>query len=546
MKVSAQLSLCAFLILIFCLKFTFAQSDPFKTSTLSTLSKKNSSSQKIIQKNSKKDFNSLVKNENSQKLGIFDNQSDIGQNVKQGTTNFSQKTNLYTVTGSGSNIWSNHDEFHFVWKKIKGDFILSTRASLVDTGFEPHRKLGWMVRASLDDNSPQICVAEHGDGLTALQFRRVKNGLTEEIRSELKSADILQLERKGKVYTMRVARFGEPFVKIDFSDIELGDEVYVGLFVCSHNAAKIEKGIFENVQISVPFPGISNQGTSMSLGSNLELLDIYSGKREIVYSVSYSIQAPNWMIDGTHLIFNDYKGLLYNFDLDKRTTAPINTGSINNNNNDHVLSFDGSQIGLSSDNKNLGGSTIYTVPIAGGDPKQITQNSPSYLHGWSPDGKDLVFCGSRDGEFDVYKIGSSGGKELKLTNTKGLDDGPEYSPDGKYIYFNSVRSGLMQIWRMYPDGTNQEQITNDDFNNWFAHISPDGKWMVYLSFLKEETEPGIHPPYKHVYIQLKSTLGGSSKVIAYVYGGQGTINTPSWSPDSKRIAFVSNTVISKP
>jgi Tol biopolymer transport system component len=163
------------------------------------------------------------------------------------------------------------------------------------------------------------------------------------------------------------------------------------------------------------------------------------------------------------------------------------------------------------------------------------------MHGWSPDGKFLVFCGSRNNEFDVYKIPSVGGNETRLTDAKGLDDGPEYSPDGNYIYFNSVRSGTMQIWRMKPDGTGQEQVTNDDFNNWFPHISPDGKWIAFISFLKEEVQPGIHPPYKHVYIRMMPASGGPAKVLAYIYGGQGSMNTPSWSPDSKRIAFVTNT-----
>jgi Tol biopolymer transport system component len=201
-------------------------------------------------------------------------------------------------------------------------------------------------------------------------------------------------------------------------------------------------------------------------------------------------------------------------------------------------------LGLSNFVKELGGSIIYTVPLEGGTPKQITPKGPSYLHGWSPDGKSLVFCGDRNGEFDVYKVPAGGGKEIRLTDTKGLDDGPEYTPDGQYIYFNSVRSGLMQIWRMKPDGSNQEQVTSDDLNNWFAHISPDGKWFVYLSFLKEETPPGIHPPYKHVYIRILPIDGkGEPKVLAYLYGGQGSINTPSWSPDSKRIAFISNTIM---
>jgi TolB protein len=213
---------------------------------------------------------------------------------------------------------------------------------------------------------------------------------------------------------------------------------------------------------------------------------------------------------------------------------------VQHNNNDHVISFDGKMLGLSSNVANLGGSIIYTVPFTGGNPHQVTPKGPSYLHGWSPDGKDLVFCAERNGEFDVYKIPATGGQEQRLTDAKGLDDGPEYTPDGSHIYFNSVRSGLMQIWRMKPDGSEQEQVTNDEFNNWFAHISPDGKWMVFISFLKDEVPPGSHPPYKHVYLRLMPIVGGIPKVIAYVYGGQGTINTPSWSPDGKKVAFISN------
>jgi Tol biopolymer transport system component len=134
---------------------------------------------------------------------------------------------------------------------------------------------------------------------------------------------------------------------------------------------------------------------------------------------------------------------------------------------------------------------------------------------------------------------SGGGEEVRLTDSAGLNDGPEYTPDGRFIYFNSSRAGRMQLWRMKPDGTDQEQLTNDEFNNWFPHISPDGKWIAFISFPKE-IDPADHPYYKHVYLRLMPVEGGTPKVIAYVYGGQGTMNVPSWSPESKRLAFVSN------
>jgi TolB protein len=475
-------------------------------------------------------------------IGIFDGQLDVGTNTKPGSGTYLPQSQQYVISGAGYNIWFDHDEFHYVYKKIKGDFILYTRAEFVGwNGVEQHRKVGWMVRKSLEGNSAQINAVEHGDGLTSLQFRRIAGATTEEIKSKITHANIIQLERKGNTYTMRMAKYGEPFVMEEVADLDLGDEVYVGLFVGSHNPDVAETGVFRDVRITVPYAGVADQRTQMTLGSNLELMDVATGNREIIYAVPYSIQAPNWLPDNKSLIFNDSKGLLYTFDLATRKPTLLNTGNVQHNNNDHVLSFDGKMIGLSSNVKELGGSIVYTVPVTGGTPKQITPKGPSYLHGWSPDGKSLVFCGDRGGEFDVYKVPVNGGKEIRLTTAKGLDDGPEYTPDGKYIYFNSVRSGLMQIWRMKPDGSDQEQVTNDDYNNWFAHISPDGKSMVFLSFLKDEVEPGIHPPYKHVYIRYMPIAGGKPKVLAYIYGGQGSINTPSWSPDSKHIAFISNT-----
>jgi len=180
--------------------------------------------------------------------------------------------------------------------------------------------------------------------------------------------------------------------------------------------------------------------------------------------------------------------------------------------------------------------------LQGGQPKLVTPKGPSYLHGWSPDGKCLVYCARRNGQYDIYRIPAGGGEEMQLTDTPGLDDGPEYTPDGRYIYFNSVRSGRMQIWRIRPDGRHPQQMTGDAYNNWFPHISPDGKWVVFVSYLVGEADPGDHPPARRVYLRLMPLEGGTPRVLAYLYGGQGSLNVPSWSPDGKRLAFVSNTV----
>lgn len=471
-------------------------------------------------------------------VGIFDGQNDIGPVKHAGSGIYDSATQKYTLEGSGTNIWATHDEFHYVWKKMKGDFILRTNITFLGKGVEEHRKIGWMVRSSLDTNSMHVSAVVHGNGLTSLQFRRKVSGITQEKQFKLVGADVIQLERKDGVYIMSAAHKGETFVSEKLDSLDLGDDVYVGLFICSHNPDVVEKATFNNVRIVEP-AGKGLVPYRDYLGSAIEILDLEDQNSKIIYQIPKSLQAPNWTKDGKSLIYNR-DGALYNFDLATLTPTAINTGAANKNNNDHVISFDGKMLAVSSGNGEHGASVGFTVPIGGGEAKQITPTGPSYMHGWSPDGKYIVFCGDRNGNFDVYRIPSEGGPELRLTDAQGLDDGPEYSPDGQYIYFNSVRSGLMQVWRMKADGSEQTQITNDDFNNWFPHVSPDGKWIVYITFNKDEVSPGDHPFYKHVYLRVMPASGGPSKVVAYLYGGQGTINTPSWAPDSKHLAFVSN------
>jgi len=471
-------------------------------------------------------------------VGTFSDNSDVGNLLRAGRLTYDVEKQEYIIEGAGANIWANRDEFHFVWRRLKGNFILTTTAGFAGKGVEPHRKIGWMVRSSLDDDSPHTSAVLHGDGLTSLQFRKIKAGATEEIASNVKAADVLQLERKGNTFKMSVARFGDVFTTDEVS-VDLGDEVYVGLFVCSHNKDVTEKAVFSNVRITLPAKDNFVPYRDY-IGSNLEVMEVATGRRKILYTAPDSFQAPNWTKDGKALIYNR-NGRLYRFDLEKRAPAIIDTGFAINNNNDHVLSFDGRMLAISHHSKDDDNqSIIYTLPVNGGTPRKITDKGPSYLHGWSPDGKYLVYTGGRNDEFDIYKISTQGGAETNLTNTKGLDDGPEFTPDGRYIYFNSTRSGTMQIWRMKPDGSDPEQVTNDEYNNWFPHISPDGRWIVFLSFLKD-VNPSDHPFYKHVYIRLMPVDTMKPKVIAYVYGGQGTINVPSWSPDGKRIAFVTNT-----
>lgn len=277
-----------------------------------------------------------------------------------------------------------------------------------------------------------------------------------------------------------------------------------------------------------------------SVISKLEIVDISNGYRMTVKEFPYLIEAPNWTPDGQWLVYN-CKGKLYRISPDSPAEPQeINTGFATRCNNDHVISTDGKQIAISHTSKGNDKSHIYTLPITGGTPRLITPAGPSYLHGWSPDGKLLAYCAERSGDYDVYTIPSEGGEETRLTNTKGLDDGPEFSPCGQYIWFNSVRTGLMQIWRMKADGSEQTQITFDQTrNSWFPHVSPDGKWVVFIAYHKGDLKPGEHLANKNVELRIIPETGGEAKTLASLFGGQGTINVNSWSPDSKRFAFVS-------
>lgn len=191
-------------------------------------------------------------------------------------------------------------------------------------------------------------------------------------------------------------------------------------------------------------------------------------------------------------------------------------------------------------------SLIYTLPIAGGNPKQITQHSPSCWYGWSPDNRYLIYTAQRDGQWNIWKIPVTGGDEIQLTDGDWLDDGSEFSRNGSYIWFNSNRTGSMEIWRMRSDGSEPIQITNDDYQNWFAHESSKGDRLVFLSYLTDVNE-WDHPYYKQVMIRAIPFLKGDPvdepKVIIYLYGGQGTMNVPSRSPDGDKFAFISNTAI---
>jgi TolB protein len=274
--------------------------------------------------------------------------------------------------------------------------------------------------------------------------------------------------------------------------------------------------------------------------STLEVMYIGSGTRRVIYRTNDHIEAPNWSRDGSHFVFNS-AGRLYRLPFTGGTPEPIDTGPLNRLNNDHGLSPDGKWIVVSDKTDPDGKSRISILPAEGGTPRLVTAAGPSYWHGWSPDGKTLAYVASRDARriLNLWACPVDDGSEIQLTDNSPLDDGPDYTPDGRFIYFNSSRSGNMKLWRIRADGSNPEQVTfEDETRDWFPHPSPDGKWIVFVSF-GTDVAVSDHPPNKEVTLRMMPASGGAPQVIARLFGGQGTLNVPSWSPDGDKFAFVS-------
>ena len=431
-------------------------------------------------------------------LGIFDRYLAL-DDAGDAHAAYDPATETYTLTGAT-----------YLWTSVQGDFILRAEVSGTDGGVRLADHLGELVSAF-------------------------------ELQSTVDTATwfVVELRREGDTLKSYGAPFGEPLELRIEGPAGLRNEVFAGLY----SRAGAQEIRFRNVRLTKPAPPDLVPYTDY-LPSRLELLDVETGLRTVLLTSDHSLQAPNWTADGEHLIYNS-NGFLYRYRLADGYVETLNTGFATRNNNDHVLSFDGTQLGISHHvAEEDGASTIFVLPVEGSyEPRRVTQPyvGHSYLHGFSPDAKQVVFTGGRNDKYDIYLADVATGEETAVTDTPGLDDGPEFSADGRYIYFNSNRSGMMQLWRVDADGSNPTRLTNDhDYNDWFPHLSPDGEQIIFLSF-GTDVESSQHPFYKHVTLRMMPVSGGEPRIVAYLYGGQGTINVPSWSPDGRYVAFVSNT-----
>jgi hypothetical protein len=467
-----------------------------------------------------------------QSLGIFEASGDIGDVLKKGSVAYDSASQSYTVIGGGENMWYAKDAFQYVWKKASGDLSISAVISFPDTGGNEHRKAGLIIRQNLDPDAPYIDAVIHGSGLTSMQYRELKGGLTREIQSNILAPVRIKLEKHGSDVFMSVAPAHEKFRPSGGSfKMKLEEPFFIGLGVCSHDNKVSEKAVFSNVEIT----NISKADTGEPIiESTIETMAIESKDRKAVYTIGHSIEGVFWSGDGEKLFFSS-KGQLFSIPKSGGIPELYNTGGLKDLGSSNGFSPDRKQLAV-SDYLGEHQAKIYLVPVAGGEPKLVTTNASSWWHGWSPDGTTILFAGMRNNNLDIYSISAQGGKETRLTTQPASYDGPEFSPDGKYIYFNSDRSGSNQIWRMKPDGSAQEQITSDGYSNWFPHISPDGKWIAFLSYEKNVKH---HPANQDVMLRIMLVAGGEIDVLAKLFGGEGTFDVNPWSPDSKEITFIS-------
>jgi hypothetical protein len=476
-------------------------------------------------------------------LGLFQSQADIGSVAPAGGAVYDPAAKTYTLTAAGENMWAKTDAFHFLWKKASGDLAISADIRFPHPGGNPHRKAALLFRQSLDADAVYADAAVHGSGLTSLQFRETRGDYTRDAELNIDLPTRVRVEKRGDRFTLFLAQAGQPLRPSGMDiTLHLEGEYYLGLGLCSHDKSTTETAVFSNVSIEPLGPPTTDNFT---IHSTLQTISTEPQFRRsiVAYTADSYFEAPNWSRDGKDLIF-DMDGRILRVPADSPTLqAPqtIDTGDTIHCNGSHGLSPDGTLLAITCETTASPGARIYLVPSAGGKPRMLTETPQSYFHSWSPDGKTIAFIRPGNG-LNIVTIPITGGSETALTATTSINDDSDYSPDGKYVYFNSDRGksegsaeGAIQLWRMNAEGSNPVQITHDERNNWTPHPSPDGKWIVYISYPHSVT---THAVNKEIELRLLSLEDGTITTLNRLLGGSGTMNVPSWSPDSKHLAYV--------
>jgi hypothetical protein len=484
-------------------------------------------------------------------VGLFADQSDIGDVTPPGTGSFNATTGVYTLTSAGANTWYHVDDFHYLWKKGTGDMTLTA-----DVGFpapsyshepNPHRKGILMFRQTLDAGGIYVGVSVHGSGMTALQYRRQRGDNAEDIELNIAAPRTVRLEKRGDTFTLYLSMSSEPIHQVGASiTLHLEEPFYVGLGAVSHDVDTTDKVEFTQLTLQAP-AARSYEAVPPTLFSTLETIPIEDQFRRamVIRTVPGYLQSANWAPDGKSIYVYENAHVLRIPYLDPPaggTPQVIDTAGLFECGGNYGLSPDGKWLAITCAGTKRGIRDVYLLAAGGGGtPRRVTNGGKvsSYFHAWSPNSQTIAFTRGSASKADIFAIATQGGIERRLT-TDTINDGPDYSPDGKFIYFDSSRSGMTQIWRMKPDGSAAEQVTDDGNMNSSPHVSPDGKTIAFLS------EPLMGgPSLGAAAIKVFDTTSGLIHTVASFHGNRSSFSTYGWG-DATHLAFISYQLVPPP
>lgn len=376
-----------------------------------------------------------------QELGLFEHQSDVGELSHPGTARYDAAAGRYTLSGGGENMWAAKDDFHFVWKRVDtaGDLTLAATIAILgdEAGADGHRKAVLMFRQDLDADSVYVDAARHGEGLTSLQFRPEKGGITREIEANVSEPARLRLEKQGDDFYLWVANeAGKPMEFAGGSaHVLLRAPFYVGIGVCAHKKDRTESAAFTDVELRT---GVAHPKASYSTVETVML----SGDARSGYVAREQLVAPGWSADGRSLTYS-VAG-----DEAKKETVPF--------------------------------TPLRTAAPVG--PALTPMAEPG----------------------DVYSAKA------------GVD-------------------GVMQIWRK-PAAGEGEAVTSAEYNSVSPHLSPDGKYLLFLTYARDLKSL---PARGEVSLRVLTLADKKLRLLGTFVGGAESLGTQPWSPDGRRIVFVS-------
>ncbi len=401
-------------------------------------------------------------------LGQFEESQDIGDPKVKGSASYDPASQTYTIKGGGANIWFNHDDFHFLFRKIKGDFILTANFELVgNEDGNNHRKTGWMIRESTEPDAVSINSCVHGDGLVVLQWRLMRGAYMRDPQEEIFfpktyfGETIIQLSRIGKTITMRVAHPGEPLEEMGSIVLpELNEEVLVGPYALAHDPDEedLQEVKVWNVRITKPVAADWHPNPlvktisydSIQMGSRLETIAVATGERKVLYTSKDAIENPYFSKNG-------------------------NTIHFKNDNETFEISVNG------GDNVQKSRETKEPQPV---------NSSKKYS----------FYSAGEEGTNQIWKKEKDGSGKIQMTYDLGHARFPQVSPDGKWIAYLSfphdsdpkqAAANKMVNLKLLPvDGGGSKTIAyfyggKGSFGNYAW--SPDGKSIVFVSNTKAES-----------------------------------------------------------